>query len=63
MNTIAIAEILLVLVVIIGIIVVLKEKKLSVFARILWILLILLFNFIALICFFIWVSYKNKSSE
>lgn len=60
MSNIASAEILLVLVVIIVIIMILKEKRLSTFSKILWILSILVFNFLALICFFIWMSYKNS---
>jgi len=52
-----ITEILFVSVVIIGTIMVVKEKKLSDFSKILWILLILVFNFVALICFFI---YRGK---
>jgi len=60
MYRIAIVEISLVLVIIIGTIMVVKEKKLSNFSKILWILSILVFNFVALICFFIWKSYKNR---
>jgi hypothetical protein len=53
MNTLAIIEITLVLVFIVGFILIIKNKKISVSWRLLWILSLIVFNFIALITFLI----------
>lgn len=60
MRVFAIVEILIVLIAIIGIFMVVREKNLSILYKILWIFFLFLFNFIALICFFIWKNNKEK---
>lgn len=47
-------EIIYVLILLIGIYVVLKSRGLTKSCRILWVISILLFNLLALLCFFIW---------
>lgn len=45
---------------IIGLVMILKEKKISTLSKILWILLLLPFNFIAVVCFLIWIKSKKQ---
>jgi ABC-type sugar transport system permease subunit len=59
MTTLTIIEIFIVLVAVIGIALVVKEKELSNLSKVLWTLFILVFNFIALACFLVW-KYANK---
>jgi hypothetical protein len=53
MQTLAIIEIIWFLIFIIGTILISKEKKLSISFKLLWIILLIIFNFIALIAFLI----------
>jgi hypothetical protein len=63
MNTLAIIEITLVLVFIVGFILIIKNKKLSVSWRLLWILSLIVFNFIALITFLILRKELEEKNE
>ncbi|MBN2779344.1 MAG: PLDc N-terminal domain-containing protein [Bacteroidales bacterium] len=59
-NKPAFIEISVVIIAILGIILVLKDKKLSPLAKILWLIFVLLFNFIAVICYLIWKKMDKK---
>ena len=62
-NKSAFIEISVVIIAILGIILVLKDKKLSPLAKILWLFFVLIFNFIAVICFLVWKKMnKNEIS-
>lgn len=54
MLGIVIIEILLVAILIVGIIVILKDRTLDSTQRALWVLAVIFFNFIGLLAFFIW---------
>lgn len=60
LNKAAFIEILVVIFAILGIILVLKNKKLSPLAKILWLFFVLIFNFIAVICFIAWNKIDKK---
>ena len=59
-NKSAFIEISVVIIAILGIILVFKDKKLSPLAKILWLFFVLLFNFIAVICFLAWRKIDKK---
>ncbi len=59
----AIFEIIFAGVFIVGLVLILKEKRISTLSKILWILFLLLFNFIALICFLIWIQSKSQRNS
>ena len=60
MNLSAFIEISVVLIAIIGIFLVLRDKRLSPIAKILWLFFVLIFNFIAVICFIVWKKFDKK---
>jgi len=53
-NKSALIEISVLVIAIIGIVLVLRDKKLSQISKVLWIFFIVIFNFIAVIFFLIW---------
>ena len=60
MNLSAFIEISVVLIAIIGIFLVLRDKRLKNIKKILWLFFVLIFNFIAVICFIVWKKFDKK---
>lgn len=60
MNKMALIEILVVGFAVVGIVMVIKEKRLSAVAKILWLFFVMMFNFIAVLCFILWKKWDKK---
>ncbi|MDR1897369.1 MAG: PLDc N-terminal domain-containing protein [Prevotellaceae bacterium] len=59
MKSLAIVEIIFVLIMVIGIVIIYRDKELNRTQKLLWTVAILIFNILALICFFVWKSAKK----
>ena len=60
LNKMALIEILVVGFAVAGIVMVLKEKRLSAVAKILWLFFVMMFNFIAVLSFLLWKKLDKK---
>jgi hypothetical protein len=62
-NILAITEISILLIALIGIFVIIKDKTISNSAKVIWIFSILIFNIIALIVFLFWKKITPKTEK
>ena len=60
MNKAAFIEITVLIVAIVGIVMILKDNNLLVLAKVVWLIFLLTFNFVALGCFLFWRYYERK---
>ena len=62
-NKSAFIEISVVIIAILGIILVLKDKKLSPLAKVMWLIFVVAFNFIAVISFLVWKKMDKREES